>query len=91
MKEVKSTLKYLNILKILPLLKLFCEIVNLLFFLQHMRQIHSIMDAYNERLNGKLLIKTNAVSDTKYPTLKRNGDFINSLLTLPKGLLDAGR
>lgn len=62
-----------------------------LFFLQYMRQIHSMMDAYNERLNGKLLLKTNAVSDTKYPTLKRNGDFINTLLTLPKGLLDAGR
>lgn len=56
-----------------------------------MRQIHSMMDAYNERLNGKLLIKTDALVDTKYPALKRNGDFINSLLSLPKGLMDAGR
>ncbi|CAH2086542.1 unnamed protein product [Euphydryas editha] len=57
---------------------------------EYIRQVHSMIDRYNDDLNEKLW-ERNALIDTKYQTLKRNGDFINSLLSLPKGLNDAGR
>nr|XP_026494826.1 uncharacterized protein LOC113399798 [Vanessa tameamea] len=58
---------------------------------EYVRHIHSMIDAYNGGINGKILIETNALIDTKYQTIKRNGDLINSLLGLPKGLIEAGR
>ncbi|CAH2074072.1 unnamed protein product, partial [Iphiclides podalirius] len=60
---------------------------------QYIRHIHSMINAYNKRgdSNGRYLIETNALIDTKYRTWKRNADLINSLLALPKGMSEAGR
>ncbi|XP_013186514.1 argininosuccinate lyase [Amyelois transitella] len=58
---------------------------------ENIQQIHSMIDAYKGEIEGQMIIETNEMIDTKYRTWKRNADLINSLLTLPKGMNDAGR
>lgn len=59
---------------------------------KYIRHIHSMINAYRDDILGRrMVIETNALVDTKYKTWKRNGDLINSLLALPKGMNDAGR
>lgn len=45
----------------------------------------------NNEDKRRLVIATNALVDTKFKAWKRNADVINSLLALPKGMIDAGR
>lgn len=62
------------------------------FLFQYIRHIHSMVNAYRDDVLGRrMVIETNSLVDTKYKTWKRNGDLINSLLALPKGMNDAGR
>ncbi|KAJ8725594.1 hypothetical protein PYW08_003777 [Mythimna loreyi] len=59
---------------------------------KYIRHIHSMINAYRDDvLDRRMVIETNSLVDTKYKTWKRNGDLINSLLALPKGMNDAGR
>lgn len=42
-------------------------------------------------MEGRAMVDTNALGETKFKTWKRNADLINSLLALPKGMNEAGR
>nr|AGH25566.1 pigment dispersing factor [Helicoverpa armigera]WGD18939.1 pigment dispersing factor [Helicoverpa armigera] len=59
---------------------------------KYIRHVHLMINAYEDDVARRRIVsETNALVDTKYKTYKRNGDLINSILALPKGLNDAGR
>ncbi|CAG9783691.1 unnamed protein product [Diatraea saccharalis] len=58
---------------------------------EYVRRIHSMIDSYRSSINGRMVIESNALINTKYRIWKRNADLINSLLALPKDMNDVGR
>ncbi|CAH0720772.1 unnamed protein product, partial [Brenthis ino] len=58
---------------------------------EYIQNIYSMINAYKRNMDSKIFVETRKLINTKYQTWKRNGDLINSLLTLPKDMMDAGR